>query len=114
MKIVVVEDRPELLHLRFSGDLVWSSRPPGEDALADQFGAGVYSRKLLVNGEQLGFVDSGGIGQLILFHKRFHSQGGKMVICQLPPLVRQTVELVELHRIIHIAADEPAARALLG
>ena len=75
-------------------------------------GATGFSRKLLLNLEKTDYIDSSGIGWLVICHRNFVKSNGKLVLHSVPQRVFQVLELIGLPKIMHIAQDETAARAM--
>jgi hypothetical protein len=50
---------------------------------------------------------------MIVCQKHFVQAGGKLVFHSAPPLVQQVFDLLQLQRVLNVAPDETAARALV-
>ena len=61
--------------------------------------------------EKTRFIDSSGIGWLMVSHKRFLGAGGRLVLHSVPPMIAQVLRLLNLHTILAIEPDLAAARA---
>jgi anti-anti-sigma factor len=69
--------------------------------------AGITS--LVVDLEQVGFVDSAGLGALVALQKRASARNGQVVLCALQENVALSVKLVRLDRALVIRSDESQA-----
>jgi hypothetical protein len=49
---------------------------------------------------------------MLTIHKRFRNTGGKIVYHSAPPLVQQTLDLLRMNLILHLAPDLTTARGL--
>lgn len=67
---------------------------------------------LVVDCEQLTYVASAGLRVFLMAAKRTQQAGGKLVICGLQPSVREVFEISGFLKILTVAADVEAARAL--
>ena len=76
-------------------------------------GPEAFSRRVLLNLQRSSVIDSSGVGWLIRSHQSFQKDGGKLVLYEIPPLVAQVLQLMKMQKLLHLAADEAAARALL-
>ena len=47
-------------------------------------------------------------------HKRFRTDGGRLVLHSVPPMVAQVLRLLNLHTVLSIQPDQAAARALVA
>jgi anti-sigma B factor antagonist len=112
MKLTLLFNDDQIVGLRCEGQITLSHIKPGLDHLEQVAGLGVYSRRVLLDLEKTSYIDSAGIGWLMTCHKRFKSYGGRMVLHSIPPLIRQTLDLLKLHRIFALAVDEESARRM--
>jgi anti-anti-sigma factor len=112
MKLTLLSDTPELVRVRCSGEISQAQLPPGSDPLVELLSSTVYSRRLTVDLEPASYIDSSGISLLIVWQKRFKRDGGLMVLYNIPPLVQQVLDLLNLRAVLTLAADEQAATAL--
>jgi len=112
MKLTLLFNEDAAVGLLCEGQITLAHLKPGVDQLEQVAGIGVYGRLVLVNLEKTSYIDSAGIGWLMTCHKRFRTNGGRMVLHSIPPLVRQTLDLLRLNRIFALAADEQGARQM--
>lgn len=66
--------------------------------------------KLILDMAQVDFVDSSGLGSLVVAHKQVNNRGGDIKIISLRPEVRTIFELTRLHRIFDIFETLDIAR----
>lgn len=52
--------------------------------------------------DKVKFIDSGGLGLLISFHKLMTARKGKCFIVHPSPIVSQVIELTRLHKVFNI------------
>jgi len=67
--------------------------------------------RLVLNFEQVEFVDSSFLGLLIIVLKRATAAGGDIRICCLQPSMRNIFELMRLNRLFEFHSTEEAALA---
>jgi anti-anti-sigma factor len=82
------------------------------DALAGLLGPGCYARTVLLDLGRASYIDSAGVGWLVMCHKRFRDAGGCLVLHSLPPLAVHVFAILGLDSVLHLAGNEAAARAL--
>ena len=58
--------------------------------------------KLIFQLDKVKFIDSGGLGLLISFHKMMSTRKGKCFIVNPSPIVSQVIELTRLHKVFNI------------
>jgi anti-anti-sigma factor len=112
MKLSVISSDNNLVHVRcedkISQEEFTDETEPLEELLSSQGG---LRQKVLLDLERATFIDSSGIGWLLICHKHLRQAGGELIIHSVPPLIEQVLELVRLPKIIHVAADAASARA---
>ena len=64
-------------------------------------------RRLVLNFENVGFMDSSGVGMIIGRYKTMRERGGTVIACGLKPPTEKLFRMAGLHRII---AQEDAGR----
>ena len=67
--------------------------------------------RIVVNLEDVNFVDSAGLGTLIEIHRKTKAKGGRLVLAHLGPKLRQALEIARLLTIFEISATEADAVA---
>lgn len=66
-------------------------------------------RRIILNLENLNYVDSTGIGTIIRIKKDILQVNGDMVLCNVPPKVNEVFELVNLKEFVKIFYSEQKA-----
>jgi len=113
MKLSVVAIENGLTRIQNEGDITQMDFRAGTDLMETLLGQGCYTRKVLLNMEKTPYIDSAGVGWLVMCHKLFKEAGGRFVIHSIPPMVYQILKLLRMPELLHLAVDEPAARALV-
>jgi anti-anti-sigma factor len=113
MQLSLIADDGDVVRVRCEGEITNAFQEKTEP-LEGLLGSDAPKRKVLLNLGQVRFLDSSGISWLLDRHKHFKSSGGRLVIYNLPPLIRQPLEFVNLNRVLHIADDEASARIAAG
>jgi stage II sporulation protein AA (anti-sigma F factor antagonist) len=112
MKLSVISSDDNLLHVRCEGTISQNEftdeTEPLRELLASQSGP---RQKVILDLERATFIDSSGIGWLLICHKRLRENGGELIIHSVPPLIEQVLDLVKLPKIIHVSLDAAGARA---
>ena len=67
--------------------------------------------RIVVNLEDVNFVDSAGLGALIEIHRKTKAKGGSLKLCNLRPNLRQALEIARLLSIFETCPTETAAVA---
>jgi anti-anti-sigma factor len=113
MQLSLIADEGDVVCVRCEGEISNAFHEHNEP-LEGLLGSDAPKRKVLLNLEKVRFVDSSGISWLLSRHREFSASGGRLVLYEVPPLIRQPLEFVKLTRVLHIAADEAAARTTAG
>jgi anti-anti-sigma factor len=68
-----------------------------------------HAPRVILNLADIQFVSSSFIAGLVALHKRIRNAEGKMVVCELSPVVRETLKGAKLDRLLNIADSEQEA-----
>jgi anti-anti-sigma factor len=113
MRLKIVKDDGTLLHVACEGEISWEQGgAPAADPLLQLLGPEGCRRKVLLDLEKTTYINSSGLSWLLVCHRHFQKDGGILVIHSVAPIVKQVIDFVNLHTILHFAPDEPSARAL--
>jgi ABC-type transporter Mla MlaB component len=112
LELSLQADEQDLLQIQCAGDVVLPDFQPENDPLVKFLGPQVYSRKLLLNMEKTNFLDTSGIGCLISCHEYCQRAGGILVLYAIPTRARYILQLLQMDRLLHLATDLAAARAI--
>jgi anti-anti-sigma factor len=94
------------------GDITQMDFRAGTDLLESLIGLDCYSRKVLLNMEKTPYIDSAGVGWLVMCHKRFKEVGGILVLHSIAPMVSQILKLLRMPEVLNLRADLAEAEAL--
>jgi anti-sigma B factor antagonist len=70
-------------------------------------------KRILLDLEDLQFVDSSGLGAMLSCLRAVHSNGGQMALCGMSKPVRTLFELVRMHRIFEIYPNRGEAISVM-
>lgn len=113
MQLTLIADEGDVVRVRCEGEIS-NADSQNCEPLERLLGSEAPKRKVLLNLEKVRFLDSSGISWLLARHKHFNDSGGRLVIYEVPPIIRQPLEFVQLTRVLHIAEDEASARNKAG
>jgi anti-anti-sigma factor len=112
MKLTLIATEHDVTRIQNEGDITQMDFRAGTDLMANLLGPDGYSRKVLLNLEKTPYIDSAGVGWMVMCHKHFKEAGGRLVIHSVPPMVNQILRLLRMPDILYMAGDEAAAKAL--
>ena len=112
MKLTQVADDGTLLHLRCEGTITQEGLIAHNDLLAEVIGPAYATRRVLLDLERCEFIDSSGVGWLVVYHKRFAVAGGKLILHSVPPRVLHVLQILRMHLIFNIAPNIVTARGV--
>jgi anti-anti-sigma regulatory factor len=112
MKLMIASEDKDLLLAACEGRISQGDFEPGSDPMESILGPAGFKRNVLLNLEKTNYIDSSGIGWLVICHRHFVGAGGKLVLHSVPPRVFQVLELIGLPKVMSIAHDETAARSM--
>jgi anti-anti-sigma factor len=81
--------------------------PQGEDPLVKLLGPNCYGRKVHLNLNKTPYIDSLGVGWLIMTHKRFEEAGGTLRLHSITPMVDHILKLLRLQELLHMGETRP-------
>jgi anti-anti-sigma factor len=96
--------------LALKGRLVLGDESVGLLTVIDNLLASGATR-MVVNLEQVNYVDSAGLGALIEMQRKTKAKGGGLKLCHLRPNLKQALEMARLMPLFETAASETAAVA---
>ncbi|QQZ10971.1 anti-sigma F factor antagonist [Heyndrickxia vini] len=73
-----------------------------------------HIQHLVLNLEQLSFMDSSGLGVILGRYKQIKQKNGEMVVCAISPAVKRLFEMSGLFKIIRLDESEQFALERLG
>ncbi|MDE5412049.1 MAG: anti-sigma F factor antagonist [Bacillaceae bacterium] len=111
--IIDLEQRGSVLLVRLEGELDHHTaeqlRTQVERQLEDQ-----DLKHIVLNLEQLSFMDSSGLGVILGRYKQVKNNGGEMVVCAISPAVKRLFEMSGLFKIVRLEESEQFALQTLG
>src|SRR5437870_4411557 len=113
MKFSLAPSESSLTQVRLEGQITMTDVPDADKLLEDALGSAGYRQRVLIDLERTSFIDSSGISWMLICHKHFVQAGGQVAFHSAPPLVMHTLNLLRLNLVLHLAADEDAARAMI-
>jgi anti-sigma B factor antagonist len=105
--VVQRSDDGDLSVLSLEGYLDAHTAPQFEKAIQDEIDAGRV--RLIVDGAQLKYISSAGLGVFMSFIEEIRDKGGDIKICSLVPKVRQIFDILGFHAIYDMVESRPAA-----
>ena len=71
------------------------------------------ARTLLIDLENITFIDSSGLGTLVSMLKKVRSQDCEMVVCSASPQVKMLFELTSMDQVFQVYEDRAAFEAAI-
>jgi len=105
--VVHRSDDGDLSVLSLEGYLDAHTAPRFERAIQDEIDAGRI--RLIVDGAQLKYISSAGLGVFMSFIEEIRDKGGDIKICSLVPKVRQIFDILGFQAIYDMVESRPAA-----
>lgn len=111
---LVAIEREGLVKLASSGSITAAAfDPSGRNPLERILGPNWSTMRVILDMKKTTYIDSSAIGWLIATHRSFKEAGGALVIHDVPTNIRQVLDLLQVGRVITIAAGAPEARDLV-
>jgi anti-sigma B factor antagonist len=74
-------------------------------SLVDELGR----RKLLLNFGNVEYMSSAALGKLITLNKKVQAAGGRLILCNIDPQIREVFEITKLDKLFDIRNEEQEA-----
>lgn len=110
---IEMEIKHDVLLLRLSGELDHHSA----DLLREEATKAIETyqiRHIVMNLEQLDFMDSSGLGVILGRYKQIKQNHGEMVVCAISPAIQRLFDMSGLFKIIRLEPSEEYALKVLG
>jgi anti-anti-sigma factor len=111
MKLTVESSDADVIHVACAENITHLDFGAEQNPLEEALGADCYARKVVLSLQKSRYIDSAGVGWLIMCHKRFAQRGGCLVLHSIPPMVNHVFRLLGLPAVLNLADDEPNAQA---
>lgn len=108
-----MEAKSRILCIRLKGDLDHHTA----EKLKKQAEAAIQKydiQHIILNLDELHFMDSSGLGVIIGRYKQVHQKQGEMVVCAISPAVKRLFEMSGLFKIVKLELSEQNALQRLG
>src|SRR3954468_13101597 len=112
MRLKFVSEDQFGVQLKTDGRIVHDCFKENCEPLADMYGPQVYTKCVMLDLSECEFMDSSGVGWMLMCHKRFSEASGRFILHTVPPMVGNALKLLRMHLVLTIAKDAAEAQAL--
>jgi anti-anti-sigma factor len=113
MRLSIVSNDGDVVRMQAAGQITQGALAVNPEPMGDLLGEGSYGRRVALGLAEATFLDSSGMGWLLLCNKRFRETAGRLVIHSVPPVILDVIKVMRLDQVLKIAEDETAALAAL-
>lgn len=110
---IELDVRETVLCIRLSGELDHHAAEDLRTKVTEILAANPI-KHILLNLENLAFMDSSGLGVILGRYKQIKAAGGEMVVCAISPAVQRLFDMSGLFKIIRLEENEQKALLKLG
>ncbi|MDQ0233582.1 anti-sigma F factor antagonist [Metabacillus malikii] len=110
---IELDVKESVLCIRLSGELDHHTAEELRTQVTEKLAATKINH-IVLNLEQLSFMDSSGLGVILGRYKQIKAANGEMVVCAISPAVKRLFDMSGLFKIIRLEADEHKALQTLG
>jgi anti-anti-sigma factor len=104
VQFVTRQHAPDVTVMEFTGQLTFgNSLVEVEYAIKDRIRGG--SRKLILDLTNLSFLDSAGVGMLVVCSSDMEQKGGKLAVAGAAGKVKQVLEITHINKVIRMYPD---------
>lgn len=111
--IINLETKKDVLLIRLQGELDHHTAENLRNKVSEKIEKNNIHH-IVLNLQELAFMDSSGLGVILGRYKQIQSQGGEMVVCSISPAVKRLFDMSGLFKIIRLVDDEQYALKTLG
>ena len=109
MKMTVGASDGVLVRVSLSGPVTQRELAPMAEPLQDLLGPSAYGKRVMLDLNDVSYLDSSGVGWLLACHKRMRQAGGKLVLHSYSPIVSNVLRVLKLERVLDLAENDSAA-----
>ena len=102
MKLAIVKDDGQSVRVTVAGKVTQYNLSPVQEPLAELLGPAVYGRYVTLDLSETMYLDSSGVGWLLMCHKRMREAGGKLTLQNPPSIVANLLRLLKLAQLFEI------------
>ncbi len=110
MKLSILSREDGLAHVAVTGKITQEQAALASDPLRELLGPDVYAGKVILHMQDADFVDSSGVSWLLIAHKRFKENKGRIVLHSIQPVVMNVLKVLRMHLVFDLADNEQVAR----
>jgi anti-sigma B factor antagonist len=114
MKLQLMSIEGDTVFVRVEGEITPGAAGVAQDPMEQLIDPKGYSRKLVLNLQQVDYMDSSGIAWLLGWERRTRQAGGALLLFGLSPRVSEVLRISRMDMILRIYPDEAAVRAALA
>ena len=111
--VINLEKKGTVLLVRLEGELDHHTAEELRTKVEQQFEQ-FDLKHIVLNMEQLSFMDSSGLGVILGRYKQVKNLDGQMVVCAISPAVKRLFEMSGLFKIVRLEENEQFALQKLG
>jgi anti-anti-sigma factor len=102
-----------VVRVQAAGQITQGALAGNPEPMGPLLGEGGYGRRVALGLADATFLDSCGVGWLLLCNKRIREAAGRLVIHSVPPMILDVIKVMRLDQVLKIVEDEAAALAML-
>jgi anti-sigma B factor antagonist len=102
MKLAIAKDEGQSVRVTVTGKVTQHNLSPFQDPLVELLGPDTYSRHVTLDMTETMYLDSSGVGWLLMCHKRMRESGGKLTLENTPSIVANLLRLLKLAKLFEI------------
>lgn len=110
---IELDVKKTVLCIRLSGELDHHTAEELREQVTSTLAAHPI-KHIVLNLQQLTFMDSSGLGVILGRYKQIKAIGGEMVVCAISPSIKRLFDMSGLFKIIRLEPDEQKALRTLG
>lgn len=102
MQLAIAREDGQTVEVAVTGQITQREIDPLRDPLVELLGPNAYGREVRLDLREATYMDSSGVGWLLLCHKRMRQAGGRLVLVDPHPVVANVLRILKLDRVLSI------------
>ena len=114
MKLSIAQDDGQCVRIAVQGRVTQRELAPLAEPLQDLLGPKGYSRQVRLDLSDTNYLDSSGVGWLLICHKRIRQAGGSLTLQAPHPIVANVLRVLNLEKVFDIEPPIGSSRPATG
>ncbi len=113
MKVSIQSEDNGVVILTVAGRVTQDQLSKTPDPLGDILGSDAFNKRVAIDLSETEFLDSSGVSWLLVSHKKYEENGGRMVLFGVPQIVMNVIKVLRMQLVFNLADNQGDALRIL-